>query len=435
MIVFRRSLFAILVLIAVASLCDIGEAADNSHSIPVGTVITLNNWQQYQHFMPEGMRLLFSGTIFWKLPADFQMVIGPTSSYPPPKAYLENTRKYSSRVKIKELPDGRHTITDYVAGLPFPDPAGPMKGYKILVDNWYRYIPYLVCGNDNHQVLQDRYGNTTAFKMALVDRRLSHISDGGQPINDRRAQGVDYSEWEMVLEPEQQKYTTTLTLYYVDPARPEDDFLFVPTLRRVIRESANSRCAPAFGSDWTPDDFKGGFNGGIAIFDADYLRDQPVLTLVNADPRTFGTLSNYYSILFPKPAIGKWEVHDTYVINARRIPSMRAGYCYGKQIMYIDKQNFIIVWKDVYDSHLKFAKMEMDEHIATSVPNEGIQWETNNTIETVWDPERKHMSWWATTGPGGRGIFANEKCRNVDGENYDDVQRYSTVGGLTQVMR
>ena len=114
---------------------------------------------------------------------------------------------------------------------------------------------------------------------------------------------------------------------------------------------------------------------------------------------------------------------------------MRAGYCYGKQIMYLDKDNFVIVWKDVYDSQMKFAKIEMVEHIATSVPNEGIQWETNNTIETVWDPDRRHMSWWATTGPGGRGILAKERCRNVDGEDYDDLQRYSSVSGLTQVMR
>ncbi|HTW88757.1 MAG TPA: DUF1329 domain-containing protein [Candidatus Binataceae bacterium] len=432
MMVLRRSLCAILILLLAAGIV---EAADNSQSIPVGTVITLKNWQQYQQFMPEGMRLLFAGTIFWKLPPDFQMVIGPTSSYPPPEAYLQNTEKYSNRVKIQNLPGGGHTITGYVAGLPFPNPADPMKGYKILVDNWYRYFPYLICGNDNHQVLQDRYGNTTAFKMAFVDRRLSHISDAGQPINDPRAQGIDYSEWEMVLEPEQDKYTTTLTLYYVDPARPEDDFLFAPTLRRVIRESSNSRCAPAFGSDWTPDDFKGGFNGGIAIFDANYLRDQALLTLVNADPKSFGTLSNYYPILFPKPEVGKWEVHNTYVIDTRRIPSMRAGYCYGKQIMYLDKDNFVIVWKDVYDSQMKFAKIEMVEHIATSVPNEGIQWETNNTIETVWDPDRRHMSWWATTGPGGRGILAKERCRNVDGEDYDDLQRYSSVSGLTQVMR
>jgi hypothetical protein len=63
-----------------------GITAENSQSIAPGTVITLKNLQQYQQFMPEGMRLLFAGTGFWKFPPDFQMVTGPTSSYPRPRS-------------------------------------------------------------------------------------------------------------------------------------------------------------------------------------------------------------------------------------------------------------------------------------------------------------------------------------------------------------
>ncbi|MGH6681756.1 MAG: DUF1329 domain-containing protein, partial [Bradyrhizobium sp.] len=105
----------------------------------------MNNWQQYKAFMPDGMRMLFEGKYFWKLPSDLQIVIGPESHYPMNSAYVANTEKYASRVKEVDLPDGEHTLSGYVAGRPFPNPSGPNKGWQILVDEWYRYVPYEIC--------------------------------------------------------------------------------------------------------------------------------------------------------------------------------------------------------------------------------------------------------------------------------------------------
>jgi len=36
----------------------------------------------------------------------------------------------------------------------------------------------------------------------------------------------------MFLEPEQQRYSTTLTIDYADPARPEEMYALLPALRR-----------------------------------------------------------------------------------------------------------------------------------------------------------------------------------------------------------
>jgi hypothetical protein len=410
-------------------------AAQADNPIPPGTVITNSNWQQFERYMPDGLQGMLAGKYVWKFPADFQIVIGPTSRYPLPQSYLDATRKYSSLVKIVDLPNGGHTITGYVAGYPFPNPQDPMKGYKILVDNWYRYMPYLICGDDGHQYLEDSFGSITASKYAMVDRRLGHISAKGQPIDDPRAQGVDLSEWEMVLEPEQLKYTETLTLYYTDPSRPEDDFVFVPSLRRVIRQSASSRCAPAYGSDFIFDDFRGGFNGGIARFQADFVKNQAILSLINARPEVYGNSANYYPLFFPKPVVGKWEVRPSSVIDLRRIPSMRAGYCYGKQIVWVDDYTYEILWKDIYNSKMEFIKAGMTNHIAAPVPDEGIQFETENEVETYWSVDHQHLSSWVTSGPGGHGNVANTDCRNLSGVNYDDIKRYSTVSGLNQSMR
>ena len=42
----------------------------SSDSIPDGTIITMQNWQNYRQFMPEGMASFFEGRYFWKMPAD-----------------------------------------------------------------------------------------------------------------------------------------------------------------------------------------------------------------------------------------------------------------------------------------------------------------------------------------------------------------------------
>jgi Protein of unknown function (DUF1329) len=425
-------LFIALLASVALSLPALGAGSENS--LPPGTVITAKNWKQFSGFMPEGMQYLFSGAGAWKLPPDFRLEVGPTSSYPLPPTYLENTRKYSHLVKIKNLPNGGHTITGYVAGLPFPDPAAPLKGYKILVDFWYRYVPYLYCGSEDREYSVNSANQLTTARFEDVFRRLSHISDAGQPINDPRAQGIDYSQFTMTLEPEQQRYTTVLTLYYVDPAKPEDQFIFVPQLRRVLRGSSNSRCSPVNGTDFVPDDFTG-FNGGIARFQADYLRDQRILALIDSDPHNYGQPANYYPLYLPKPVVGKWEVRDSYVIDTRRIPAERAGYCYGKQIMYIDKYSYVISWKDIYNPDFKLYKIQMSERIAAPIPGEGIQYSSGNGIEAMWDLQKRHLSVFLTASPDGRQLVSNEKCRNVDGVNYDDINRYSMPSGLTQVMR
>src|SRR5579885_14481 len=269
-------------------------------TVPPGTVVTLQNWQQYKRFMPDGMQALFSGSYFWKIPADFRMEIGPTSHYPLPQIYLQNTEKYAHQVTIKALPDGGHTIVGYVAGMPFPNPSDPMRGYKILVNFWYRYTPHLDCSADDREYLVNGANQVSTVRYEDVHRRLSHISDIGQPIDDPQAQGIDHTSFSMTLEPEQERYTTVLVVYYEDPTKPEGQYIFIPQLRRVLRGSSNSRCAPVSGSDYALDDFSV-FSGGIARFQADLVREQPIFALVNSEPQVYGKPSNYYfPLFFPK---------------------------------------------------------------------------------------------------------------------------------------
>jgi hypothetical protein len=49
-------------------------------AIPVGTKITMQNWQQYKQYMPDGMAVLFDGRYFWKMPAGVEMDVGPSAA-------------------------------------------------------------------------------------------------------------------------------------------------------------------------------------------------------------------------------------------------------------------------------------------------------------------------------------------------------------------
>jgi len=152
-------------------------AAEGGGGIPPGTVITMQNWQQYRNFIPDGMIALFQGEYFFKFPPDIRIEIGPTSTWRVNAAYVQNTEKYAGQVKIVDLPDGEHTLSGYEAGRPFPNPSGPRKGWEILVDEWYRYVPYEICStNGIPAYLVDRFGHMTTEEVKESYRRMGHIS-------------------------------------------------------------------------------------------------------------------------------------------------------------------------------------------------------------------------------------------------------------------
>ena len=233
-------------------------------SIPVGAEITMQNWAQYQQFMPDGMVALFQGRYYWKMPADVAMQVGPTIINQLPKAYLEATEKYASQVKIVELPDGGLTLTGYQGGIPFPHPAQPHKGWKVLSNVWYRYMPHLFVDTYGTGCMQDSYASINCTADEIVARQLSYNTDPGVPSQIPGAGDKFYTEWIMTLEPENQRYTASLVISYTDPSKPQDIFVFIPALRRSQHVSASARCTPYPGTDATSDDYRFGFNASLA---------------------------------------------------------------------------------------------------------------------------------------------------------------------------
>jgi hypothetical protein len=450
MLVLRK--LALLFILAVGPLTGLARAdsvqdsmkawlADtaNQTTIPPGTTITMQNWQQFKQYMPVGMIGFFEGSYFWKMPADVEMPVGPTVIHPLPRGYLEASEKYGSQTRVIHMPDGHMNVANYVAGMPFPNPEEPDKGYKILANVWFPGGPYL-------QVLSpatglgsfctaDRFGNSSCTRTSLVYRQLAYNWSGDVPRTEPEAAGAWYSEWLMIEQPEQSRYTADLTLFWQDLNKMEDSYIFVPALRRSLRLAVSARCAPLFASDMTHDDQRGGYNGGLALFNADYLGTRKILAmtdLTNAD----GVWPGDYDMPmgWSKPSWGPWSLREVDVIDVRRVPTEREGYCYGSKIMYIDHQFYHQLWEEIYDTNLKLWKVvHIGLHPAEIIPDEGPTPLDGSLIESYWDLQSDHVSHIFSADPDGKtdGFTFNGNAP----PEYNNVTKYSTPGGLSQIMR
>jgi hypothetical protein len=405
------------------------------NGIPVGTKITMANWQQYKAFMPDGMVQLFQGTNFWKMPADVEMNVGPTRIFPLPEGYPEATEKYGGQTQVVKLPDGHYDMKNYIAGMPFPNPSDPDKGWKILADSWFGPVPRIAAGTPETGLASlcalDRYGSTTCLRTAYVYRMLSHIYSPGYPVTEPKAGGAWYSEWAMLEAPEQSKYLANLTIFWQDNQKMEDDFAFIPALRRTLRLSSSARCSPIFGTDYTRDDARGGFNGGLSMFRADWLRDQKVLALSHITTAV-GTFPDNYDMPlgFARPSWGPWEVRDTYVIDTRRVPEEARGYCYGKRIMYVDKVFLHEDWSDLYDANMKLWKV-LQLGAAPKVIN-GVETSVLGSFwGGMWDFQNYHATLAFTADGPGRDIRIDDAVP----KEFEDIDRYCSPAGMMMIMR
>jgi hypothetical protein len=410
-------------------------ATDRQGTIKPGTTITAQNWQQYKEFMPLAMRDFFQGKFFWKMPADIQMNVRETKTYPLPKGYVDATEKYGSQTRVVHLPNGHNDVQGYVAGRPFQNPEEPDKGYKILVNVWFAYLPHLYVNtpqNMANSCTQDRFNNISCTKIIFVYRQVGYNTDPGVPRDEPKAGDVWFTEWLMIEEPEESKYTANLLIFRKDNQLQQDSYVFVPALRRSLRLAVSARCAPVVGSDYVQDDYKTtGFNGGLALFDAKYLGTRKILALANDYQNVAGDFPNNWDMPlgWVKPSWGNFELRTTDIIDVRRVPSERPGYCYGSRIMFVDQAYTYSDWIEIYDSNMQLWKVLCATGHVVDVPQIG-RVVTNSDVSAIWDVQNDHASYFSSIDKAGHDASFNQDAP----ADYQDFTRFSTPGGLMQIM-
>jgi len=414
--------------------------------IEPGTIINQQNWHRYRDFMSDGLKALFQGDHFWHLPSDLQIEVGPTIPIPLPKKYLEDTSRYSSRVRLLKTSFGGYVPVGYVAGLPFPHPLDgdpSLRGQRIFWDAYYRYQPRVQSASAFTYSL-DRFGNMTqASEAKAVYSQLAYLSDVDFPRTIADGGGYYFVKYIQQIAPEQGKYSTILDITPTNPTQLDELYEFVPTLRRSLRLSDAARCSPVFGSDYLIDDENDGPPGLPQLFEIDYLGEKQILALEHANPSGLDSPGGpnqldegyYYPgstglIPFPRPSMGKWELRRTYVISLRRLPAFAKSYCYSRRMIYVDEENYFGSGElDLYDPRGNLFKTQMVLLYPMLIPK------TNDVAEPLAGPNtgvlidfvNKHV----TVSPG------LHPCINWDCAKYGylDSHHYASPEGLTEVVQ
>jgi Protein of unknown function (DUF1329) len=426
---------------AIQAIADSGEIPlEQQPQLPVGTVITTQNWQQYKDYMPLWMQILFSGEYSYKLAPGQQVVVGPPTVKSLPKEYAKNTEKYSGQVGLKVQADRGTVIQNYTAGVPFPHPTNPNIADKILWNLWYRYLPRVEINKVINVLLIDKYHQVFPLVEFNDYMRLAHVSEPGLPIYTPEAKDIDIALYLEITEPEQSKYTVSLIIYFTDPTRIQEIWSFVPSLRRPLRLSASARCAPAAGSDATTEDQKSGFNmllsetyGTLVAHKMTLISNSlnvPYPTPIDfADANTLHVWGVDKGFAWP-PAPAKWDLGETWVVEGRRVTEKLPGYCYGNRRLYIDARDFHMSGEDLYDMGNKLWKIDI--LFSRLHPNGyGDMYETGsgNYVADVVDLQNQHMT--VAEELNDHSSLANT---DVDPALWS-VARYGSPTGLLEIMK
>ena len=422
------------------------SATQTADPLP-GTVITVQNWRQYRQFMSEGLIALFEGTHFWHMPAGVQLEVGPTKSVPLPKKYLADTAQYSDRVNLISTPAGGYVPSGYIAGLPFPHPleGNPaLVGQRIFWDSYYRYQPR-VQGAQTFTYTLDRFGNMTrTSEVKTVFSQLAFLSDIDFPQTVPDSKGYYFVKFSEQIAPEQGKYSAILDMAPIDPTELGELYEYVPTLRRSLRLSEAARCAPVFGSDYLIDDESDGPPGLPQLYQIEYLGEKKILALEHANPAAFNSpggpdqlADEYYYpaavgiVPFPKPALGKWELRDSYVISLRRLPIAAKDYCYSRRVMYVDKENYFSAGElDLYNPSGELFKSQFVLLYPSVIPETGgdvVELLSGANVGFLVNFTNEHV----TVSPG------LKPCVNSDcaSDGYFDIRRYASPEALMKIIQ
>ncbi|MGO9062660.1 MAG: DUF1329 domain-containing protein [Candidatus Binataceae bacterium] len=405
---------------------------DSLDTIPVGTNITLQNWQKYKHFMPIAMQVLFGGQYRYKIGPEpfYTMAVGPHSSFPLPKKYRDDTEKYKDQTKLVQVSSGGYTVDGYIAGMPFPDPTEPNAAEKMAYNGRFRYNPFVQHYFDVAYNV-DRFGSIFRQEIDVTQWRLSGISEVGMPVDQPYADGYLLTARYYVLAPEQVRYTTQVAMVSKDPAKAQEIYVFLPSLRRSLRLSSSARCSPILGGDFVQDDNVQDAYLQWPNFKITYLGTKKVLWMVNADPVQRGDNNNFVIVGgvpgWPKNVVGKWELRDAWVIDLTPLPVM-GSYCYGHKVIYIDRETLQELNVDIYDVNNKFWKMSYSIYGPLKVNANERSLVGGVNQQTMIDFQNQHAS---ESLPPSPGASINDDVP----QDYHNAEVLGFPGGLTQIMK
>ena len=268
-----------------------------------------------------------------------------------PREYSAATQRYSEHVRL--APNGE--LINYVAGLPFPDFNFNEQdaGLKLAWNFYWRWLgdDYRTGGGtDQKKIIRYAIEKDGSERRADV---LHHtIKTRGRVTLEAKPtlpgyEDIDWMQLRGDEYPRDTSGTTTLEIRYAAADRPDDLYIYVPSIRRVRRAPPIQRCATIAPSEFNFDDINS-FGGKITDFTYRFLGKKKMLANFSQQSVPFIRKTGDYL-----PLQEDWELTDTYALE---ITPKNSGYCYPKKVMYIDVNNFEAVWTMIWEANGSYWK-------------------------------------------------------------------------------
>ena len=330
----------------------LGVAATARADVQPGDTITKDNLDKAADLISPGVK--------WCIEHGMKLKIVPYKKIEWNKAYRDATEKYAGQVKLGA--DGR-SIEGHTAGMPFPkiDPNDPQIAVKIMWN--YEYRPY---GTDDVDLRNfdadtgplgdgpmgiERHYLLDHLRTLAYNSRL-YVDPKPELPNPDKVRGKE--SLHPILEPFDLKGVGLTSIRYLDPDRQDDTWLYLPTLRRVRRLSSAQRSDALFGQDTDVDSYAG-YAGQIGWFSWKYLGVKCVLGSFHSEkfPVEFCPGSGDFAFC------DNWEKRDVYVIEG---VARQPQYAYGKRVLFIDKETYLVTYSDIYDRAGQLWKIWMNQY-------------------------------------------------------------------------
>jgi hypothetical protein len=383
------------------------SSADNLRAVDLtpGLEIKAANVARYADVVGPGLRRIVEDGV--------PLRVGTRTMIETPPPLAEATVRYAGRARLS---DDSASVLDHVAGLPFPDVDGsdPRSAAKMILnyeaavarDDLTLKLPVCDTGrlpDAGKPFVVDRHFLLDAFRRLYFTGRTTV---GPHPELSPNRDSVRFKErWSWLMEPFDLKGASGLTFRYLDPARNDDSWLYLPQLRRVRRLSVAQRSDALFNQDIDTDSFLG-FSGRPSRFDWRLLGEQTTLAVFESDglPPVWRESPGFY---LPK---GDWQPREVWVLEAK---AKDPQYAHPRMVFYLDKQSWHIAMSELYDAKGELLKVSVSSFLYAKRPTAGARYGFPYRMLfpaslSMLDVQKRHVTFCGMPGtPGEQGWYVN----------------------------
>jgi hypothetical protein len=307
-----------------------------------GQTIDKSNIDTYKHLFPE--EFLDAFTTGWEMIDPLVITIKDPVDNPLPQVFLDASEKNKGKYSLD--PEGYIAGGPYeeIVGFPFPDISPEDDGFieKFMWNYDYRFtLDDMEATFINYEKRRGTKATTSVIEQLVVNFQ-NRMFDDPKPLFKTKS-GIRSVNLLNVQYPPVQKNFITLLVRYIDQKEADTTYVYLPSMRRVLRGEAGQRSTPINSSTQAPDDFEGGFSGRIPEFDYKLVGEQKMV--VQGDSKLGYTEmkdGDYENLPMEKE---NWMVKDVYVID---ILPKDEKYPQGRKRLWVDKETcapyYAVAW-------------------------------------------------------------------------------------------